>query len=169
MDHIESPKGTLIKLLLEGVGFTHPAKAVAELSGAQAMRKPDNSPHSVADILAHMNFWQVFTLAAIAGEPKPVPKKAALGWPAVSEGDWDALVAEFTKGLEQAIRYTEGAELLNRPLSPGKKMGFGFDKNTVGSALTEIIAFHNAHHSGQIILLRRMLDVWPPEGGGMTW
>ena len=169
MDYIESPKGTLIRLLLEGVGFTHPAKAVAELSGAQATVKPEGSPHSVADILAHMNFWQDFTLSAIAGEPKSVPAKAALGWPAVSENDWDALVEVFTKGLEQALRYAEDEALLTRPLSPSKKIGFGFEKNTVGSALTEIIAFHNAHHSGQIILLRRMLDAWPPEGGGMTW
>ena len=169
MDTIESPKGKLVKVLLEGVGFTHPAKTVAELSGAQAATKPESSSHSVADILAHMNFWQDFTLSAIRGEPKPVPEKAALGWPAVSEDGWDVLVDDFTKGLEQAVRYTEDAELLKRPFSPSKELGFGFDKNTVGSALTEIIAFHNAHHVGQIILLRRVLNVWPPEGGGMTW
>ena len=169
MEHFESPTGKLIQHLLKGSGFTHPATAVAELSGAQALSKPAGSPHSVADILAHMNYWQAFTLAAIEGEPKPVPDKAALGWPEVSKQDWSNLVEEFSAGLEQAIGYTEDAALLERPLSPDKELGFGFDRNTVGSALTEIIAAHNAHHTGQIILLRRMLNLWPPEGGGMTW
>lgn len=121
MDYIESPKGKLVNLL-NGVGFTHPAKAVAELSGAQAVLKPKGSPHSVAVILAHMNFWQDFTLSAIAGELKSVPAKAALGWPDVDENNWDALVDECTQGLQQAISYTEDNGLLKHPLSPGKKL-----------------------------------------------
>jgi uncharacterized damage-inducible protein DinB len=28
---------------------------------------------------------------------------------------------------------------------------------------------HNSYHLGQITLLRRSLNVWPPEGGGDTW
>ena len=169
MQYYKSPEGSLIKQLLNGVGFTHPTKTVVELSAAQARQKPAGSPHSVADILAHMNFWQAWTLAAVAGEPRSLPAKAALGWPSVSEVEWTGLVTEFAEGLERAVSYTKDAELLSRPLSPDKVIGFGFEKNTVGSALTEIIAFHNAHHAGQIILLRRTLGVWPPEGGGMTW
>ena len=31
------------------------------------------------------------------------------------------------------------------------------------------IANHNAHHLGQVIVLRQMMGQWPPPSGGWTW
>jgi len=31
------------------------------------------------------------------------------------------------------------------------------------------VATHNAHHLGQVILLRQLLGVWPPPSGSWTW
>jgi len=28
---------------------------------------------------------------------------------------------------------------------------------------------HNSHHLGQIITMRRLLGLWPPPGGTITW
>lgn len=65
----ESPKGSLIKQMLSGVGFTPYPKALSGLPPEQAMMRPANAPHSVAEVLAHMNYWQAWKLAAIHGEP----------------------------------------------------------------------------------------------------
>jgi hypothetical protein len=31
------------------------------------------------------------------------------------------------------------------------------------------LATHNAYHLGRIVLLRQLLQAWPPASGGFTW
>jgi len=31
------------------------------------------------------------------------------------------------------------------------------------------VATHNAHHLGQVILLRQLTGAWPPPAGSWTW
>jgi uncharacterized damage-inducible protein DinB len=31
------------------------------------------------------------------------------------------------------------------------------------------MAQHNSHHTGQVIVLRQMMAIWPPPSGGLTW
>jgi uncharacterized damage-inducible protein DinB len=165
---MDSPKGAFIKHLLEGPGFTPLEQALSGLTLEQATAKTCDSPHSIADILAHLNFWQSWAITAIKGEPKPMPNKAADGWVGLT-GSWDDLVSEFFKGLEEAKTLTDDEALLQKPFDPEGKIGWGFEKVSVGEAILDVIAVHNAHHLGQIILLRRMIGAWPPEGGGSTW
>ncbi len=165
---MDSPKGQLIKHILQGPGFTPLERALSGITQEHALVKPNNSPHSIADILAHLNFWQSWAIAAIRGEPKPMPAKAADGWVGLT-GSWEGLVGDFLKGLEEAKALTEDETLLQKPFDPESKIGWGFEKVSVGEAILDVIAVHNAHHVGQIILLRRMLGAWPPEGGGSTW
>jgi hypothetical protein len=165
---MDSPKGTFIKRLLEGPGFTSPERVLNGLTLEQATAKPNNSPHSIADILAHLNFWQNWAFAAIDGNHQPMPAQAADGWIGLN-GNWDDLVKEFLAGLEKAKTLTENEPLLQQPFDPDIKIGWGFEKHSTGEVIVDVIAVHNAYHLGQIILLRRMLEAWPPEGGGMTW
>ena len=39
---------------------------------------------------------------------------------------------------------------------------------TLEAVLLQMVA-HNSYHTGQIAMIRRALDVWPPRGGGDTW
>jgi uncharacterized damage-inducible protein DinB len=165
---MDSPKGALIKNLLKGPGFTSAERALSGITQEQATTKPGNSPHSIADILAHLNFWQSWALSAIDGKPKPMPAHAAEGWVGMT-GSWDDLTQEFLAGLDKAKTLTEDETLLQKPFDPETKIGWGFEKHSVGEVIVDVIAVHHAHHLGQIILLRRMLNVWPPEGGGSTW
>jgi uncharacterized damage-inducible protein DinB len=165
---MDSPKGAFIKNLLKGPGFTPPERTLSGIAQEQATTKPCNSPHSIADILAHLHFWQSWALSAIDGNPKPMPKRAAEGWVGLS-GSWDGLVKEFLADLEKAKTLTEDEVLLRKPFDLESKIGWGFEKHSVGEVMVDVIAVHNAHHLGQIILLRRMLGAWPPEGGGSIW
>lgn len=165
---MDSPKGVFIKNLLKGPGFTPAERALSGLTQEQATTKPSGSPHSIADILAHLNFWQSWALAAINGNHKPMPAHASDGWVGLS-GNWNDLVEEFLANLEKAKTLTDDEALLQKPFDPETKIGWGFEKHSVGEVIVDVIAVHNAHHLGQIILLRRMLGAWPPEGGGSTW
>jgi uncharacterized damage-inducible protein DinB len=165
---MNSPDGKLIKHLLQGQGFTPLERALSGITLEQATSKPGNSPHSIADILAHLNFWQDWALGAVAGVHNPMPAHAADGW-VTMKGNWDDLVKEFLAGLEKAKTLSDDEQLLQKPFDPESKIGWGFEKVSVGEAILDVIAVHNAHHLGQIILLRRMLGAWPPEGGGLTW
>jgi hypothetical protein len=39
---------------------------------------------------------------------------------------------------------------------------------TLEAVLWQMVA-HNSYHIGQIAMIRRMLNAWPPLGGGDTW
>jgi len=149
-------------LLADGVGgFTPFARALDGLSPEDAVRKPEGSPHSVAEVVAHMVFWQERFLQMVdGGEPTPVPT-ASVGWPSVTADDWPGLVARYLAGLERYRSIAQDAEELRRPLVPGRD-------RTVGAAIASYYV-HDAHHLGQVILLRRMIGAWPPPGGGDTW
>jgi uncharacterized damage-inducible protein DinB len=40
--------------------------------------------------------------------------------------------------------------------------------STLEAVLWQMVA-HNSYHTGQIAMLRRALNAWPPRGGGDTW
>ena len=149
-------------LLADGVGgFTPFARALDGLSPEDAVRKPEGSPHSVAEVVAHMVFWQERFLRIVDGEaPAPV-KHAADGWPAVTAEEWPGLVRRYLAGLGRFRDIAGDEDELRRPLVEGRD-------RSVGASLASYY-LHDAHHLGQVILLRRMLGAWPPPGGGDTW
>lgn len=148
----------LERLLDEGSAFVPPSRAFDGLSAEVACRRVEGAPHTIAEILAHMHFWQRYTRALARGEQPSVPEHAAEGWPRVDEDDWDALRHAFLDGLSETKRLAREKDLLR--LVRGR--------DTLGYELT-LHAIHNAVHIGQVILLRRMLGAWPPPGGGDTW
>lgn len=168
MTHYPSPAKSFIQAVLTGAGgFTPPDKTLHDLSAEDANFRLPASPHTIAEIIAHLNYWQTWTLNVVQGEPRLLPEHAADGWPAPQ--DWTALKQNFLTGLQTAFDLCEDEALLTRAFSPDVSIGASFDKHTVGSALSEVIALHNAYHLGQVVLLRRMMNDWPPEGAGVTW
>ncbi|MEM6428257.1 MAG: DinB family protein [Deinococcota bacterium] len=157
----------LLKRFIAGMGFMPTARALSGLSADIVQQMPEHAPHSIADIVAHLDFWQTWVLANIQGDLQTLPARAALGWP--KPRAWDDLLEHVLAGLEHAQALCDDTERLQIAFDPDNKIGASFSTFSVADALLDIIAVHNAHHLGQIILLRRMLDVWPPEGGGMTW
>lgn len=142
-------------------GFTPFDRALDGLSGEVAVRKPAGSPYSPAEVLAHMLFWQQRHLAILDGAP-PVPvATAAVGWPSASAADWDGMVEKYQAGLARYRAVVAEPAAVTRPVREG---------SSVSAATSTMSMFiHDAHHLGQIILLRRMLGAWPPPGGGDTW
>ncbi|MGK7379353.1 DinB family protein [Planococcus sp. 1R117A] len=139
------------------------AAVFKELDWQKAGDKPDKCPHSVWQLLWHMNYWQEFMLAYLKGEAPKNPEHAEETWPKeampASEEEWNDEVSKFTHGLQQAEQ--EAAKELSEE-------GFGGKRRTRADLLMVIIN-HNSYHAGQVVLVRRMIDAWPPSSGGDTW
>ena|SRR5215203_472935 len=154
--------------LLRGAhAFLSPSATLAALPADLASLKPVDSPHSVAEIVAHMAFWQQWFLDRCDGVPIPPPPHAALGWPVVQSGEWNEILTRFEAGLERAGTLADDESRAATRLAPAIELDFlaGY---TTADALTHV-SLHNAHHLGQITTLRQQLGAWPPPSGSWTW
>lgn len=162
-EHVVVPSPEALQFLMSADtgGFTPFGRALGGLGGEDAVRTPEGSPHSVAAVLGHMVFWQERCLRMVDGqEPQPVPH-AVDGWPKVGADEWPRLVERYHAGLARYRALATDAQALGRPLVAGRE-------RTVGASIMSYYV-HEAHHLGQIILLRRMIGAWPPPGGGDSW
>jgi uncharacterized damage-inducible protein DinB len=153
------------EFLTSPIAYLAPEKTLDGLSAADAERHIAGAPHSISEIVAHMVFWQDWFCARCIGEPAPVAASAAAGWPAVVAGSWPNVRARFLKGLEQATAL--GDTDTSRHVTPAIEFP-PLAHYTIAEALIHV-ATHNAHHLGQVILLRQMLGAWPPPAGSWTW
>jgi uncharacterized damage-inducible protein DinB len=141
--------------------------ALAGLSTADADRRPSGAPHSIAEIVAHMDFWQGWFLDRCDGTATPIAAPASAGWPPVAEGEWDVVRARFESGFARAIALAKDASRIDSAIAPPIELA-SLARYTVRDALTHV-ALHNAHHLGQVITLRQQSGAWPPQGGSWTW
>jgi uncharacterized damage-inducible protein DinB len=134
-------------------GHLAPLATLEGLSAADAHRHPAGAPHSIAEIVAHMEFWQRWFLDRCDGRNNAMAAKAAEGWPPVAAGSWDAVRGrferEFTRGMALARDDARHDVPLSPPIDFPPLAGY-----TVRDALTHV-ALHNAHHLGQVITIRQ--------------
>lgn len=155
--------------LLNGEGGFHgPAVVLDGLSEDAAQAKVPGLPHSIAEIVAHMCFWQEWFNRCAQHGFHPLPEHAAEGWPAVPAGGWDELRSRYLASLDEAKQILATAQGLDQPLlPPGVEIPF-LGKESRGSGLLHAVV-HNGHHLGQIVTMRQLLGRWPPAAGPMTW
>ncbi|BDP41676.1 hypothetical protein DAETH_16450 [Deinococcus aetherius] len=149
----------LPKLFRGGQAFVGVEASLSGLDAATATRRPEGLPHSVAELVAHVNWWNRWMLDVIEeGRAMPYPKHASETWPAVTEGDWARVRGEFYELLARVDTHTARPDLAN-PVN---------HEETIGELLADF-ALHTAHHFGQVVTVRQALGAWPPPGGGDTW
>ena len=169
---------TTLREIVYGKGaHVDPVACVEDISAELAARTVAGYPHSIWQIVEHMNYWMDYDLGKVAGENRPYPDKAIESWPVhpssaagsrpVDE-QWQATTRRFTDLLGRLARLAESdaAELERKVQNVGPpKTPREF---TVHAMLWQIAA-HNSYHAGQIALLRRQFGAWPPRRGGDTW
>jgi uncharacterized damage-inducible protein DinB len=154
------------EFLVDTLIHLSPPRALEGLPTDLAERRLVDLPHSIADIVAHMSFWQEWFTRRIEGADEPMAATAAAGWPAVAPGTWPDVESRFLTGVEALVALGERLDL-NAPLSPA----IGFEPMahySVGDVMQHA-AQHNAHHLGQVVVLRQLLGAWPPPAGSWTW
>jgi uncharacterized damage-inducible protein DinB len=163
---------TLIELLHGGAAHANPIACVEDLSADLAGRTAAGFPHSIWQLLSHMNYWMDYEIQRIGGHAPPYPEHAAGSWlPDATpscEAHWTAAVARFRKLIDalSALARSSHQELSREvPAAHVQQAGH---TSTVNAILWQTIA-HNSYHTGQVAMLRRCLNAWPPRAGGDTW
>lgn len=155
-----APKAVTLKSsLLEQLRTAHdqqdwfvPVKpALDGVTAAQASWKPQGGDHSIGQLANHLLFWNSQQLAKF--------KRAT---PAKFDGNND----ETFNAFDQA-RWHEVRANLDRVLGELEKLVAGADDETLQSWAPTLgrIATHNAYHTGQILMLRKMQGAWDPAKG----
>jgi hypothetical protein len=174
---------TLRELLYGKGAHVDPVACVEDVSAGLAARVLAGYPHSIWQIVAHMNYWMDYDLGTIAGQGRPYPEKAIESWPEnpnpaddnpsnptskSKDEQWQSVIRHFADLLArmQLLAESDTEELVRRVerLGPGQISL----ESTVHAMLWQIAA-HNSYHAGQIALLRRVFGAWPPRRGGDTW
>jgi|ERR1700692_954467 len=159
--------------LLHGKGaHADPVACVEDLSAELAARHGQGFPHSIAELVFHMNYWMEYELRRIRGENPIHPDHNSESFPPAGSSfnteDWNvlkntfgALLADFT-----ALAASSGKDMQREIESVHER-----DRKIAGTleaSLWQMVA-HNSYHIGQIAMLRRALNAWPPRGGGVNW
>jgi hypothetical protein len=138
--------------------------AVAGLTPEQARWTPKPggpSPasaqmHSVAQLVAHLIYWNENSLARLHGE-KPAAysgnnEDTFVGYDVnkITDAEWTALVARLDRcltGYEQWVQSASDADLAK------------------GANMIAHVGTHNAYHTGEIVYVRKLQGSWDPSKG----
>jgi len=126
-----------------------------------AGNRPTGTPRSLFQLLNHVVYWQNWVVKWLNGKRPATPAHASGSWPGgvapSSRKEWERAVRDFRRGLEALERGAHSADLLSKH---GQKSRL---------EMLQAIASHNSYHLGQAVLLRQLVDAWPPPSGGLTW
>jgi uncharacterized damage-inducible protein DinB len=159
--------------LLHGKGaHADPVACVEDLSAELAARRVEGFPHSVGQLVFHMNYWMEYELRRIRGERPEYPEHSAESFPAapspVNTFEWDRLRERFAGLLDEFTALaTSSRQELDRQIETVHQ-GDAKVAGTLEAVLWQMVA-HNSYHTGQIAMIRRALGAWPPRGGGDSW
>lgn len=154
--------------LLRGKGaHADPIACVEDVPAELAVVHLKAFPHSIADLVFHMNYWMDYELKRIRGQRPKYPEHNAESFPTTPQ-DWNELKRDFAWFLSEFAKLAESSpEQLHRQVESiydGDKQ----QANSAEAVLWQIIA-HNSYHAGQIAAIRRALGAWPPKSGGDSW
>ena len=154
--------------LLHGKGaHADPLACVEDVSPELAERRVETFPHSIADLVFHMNYWMNYELKRIQGGKPKYPEHNSESFPSTPQ-NWDHLKRDLAWFLQEFAKLAQSPRAeLDRPIESvheGDKKVAG----TLEAVLWQMVA-HNSYHTGQIATIRRALNAWPPKAGGDTW
>ncbi len=163
----------LITELLSGIGaHVDPASCLDGISAELAARYVDGFPHSIRDLLFHMNYWLDYELRRIRGQRPVYPEHSSQSFPAensaVNAAEWERLKSRFAELLAEYAGLAKSSEQeMQRQIESARPEDLE-RSGTLAAVIWQMIA-HNSYHAGQIVVLRQMLGAWPPPEGGDSW
>ena len=148
----------LLFLLQKGGAHAGFDDAVKDLPAAARGKRPKGAEHSPWELLEHLRLAQ-WDILEFSRDAKHVSPKWPEGyWPAAPEPpkktSWDKSVAAFRKDLKAMCDLVADEKTdLYAPIEHGE------GQTILREAL--LLADHNAYTVGQLVLVRRLLGVWP--------
>ena len=135
--------------------FVATKNAIANVTPEQADWKPDGADNSIREIINHLNYYNNAYLQRFKGEVYDY--KVADNDETFDVGEaesWEAEAARFDSIMSEWRALLEKADeaKLNELAPPNNTMSWW--------QLIASINAHNAHHGGQIVLLRKLQGSW---------
>ncbi len=146
--------------LLHGKGaHTGPVACVEDLSAELAARHVEGFPHSVGQLVFHMNYWMDYELRRIRGQKPGYPEHNAESFPPapspVDTRNWNEMRKRFADLLASLAALAKSSpEEMQRQIESTHK-GDQKIAGTLEAVLWQMVA-HNSYHTGQIAMIRRM-------------
>jgi uncharacterized damage-inducible protein DinB len=159
--------------LLRGKGaHADPLACVEDLSAELAARSVAGFPHSIGQLVFHMNYWMDYEVRRIRGDRPAYPEHSSESFPPAPSPadaqDWDQMRKRFAGLLADFIALAKSSpEEMQRQIETAHD-GDTKLAGTIEAVLWQMVA-HNSYHTGQIAMMRRALGAWPPRGGGDAW
>jgi uncharacterized damage-inducible protein DinB len=159
--------------LLRGKGaHADPVASIEDLSAELAGKTVDGFPHSIWQVVSHMNYWMDYDIKRIAVAAPPYPEHAALSWPTEAAPPtakhWSDAKFTFSALLHRLSSLAQSPpDVLAHEVKPTHP-GHAKIASSLQSVLWQTLV-HNSYHLGQIAVIRRCLRDWPPRAGGDTW
>jgi uncharacterized damage-inducible protein DinB len=159
--------------LLHGKGVhADPLACVEDLSAELAGRTVAGFPHSIGQLVFHMNYWMDYELRRIRGQRPAYPEHSSEAFPPAQSPrdaqDWDRLRKRFAGLIADFSKLAKSSSAEMQRQIETVHEGDAKVAGTLKAVLWQIVA-HNSYHVGQIAVIRQTLGAWPPRGGGDTW
>ncbi len=158
--------------LLHGQGsHADPLACIEDLSCESAGKHIEGFQHSIAGLVFHMNYWMDYELRRIRGQKPRYPKhnsESFPGEPSQNPHEWDELRNRFADLLSAFTALANSSPKEMRRQIESVHEGDKKVAGTLEAVITQMVA-HNSYHTGQIAMMRRLLNAWPPRTGGDTW
>jgi hypothetical protein len=122
--------------------------------------QPPGSPHSAWQLLEHLRIAQWDILEFSINPKHASPDWPSGYWPATdappSNEAWEKSIKSFRHDLQKM------RDLISNPKTDlFAKIPHGTGQTILRQAL--LLADHNSHHLGQLVLVRRLLGAWPAQ------
>jgi uncharacterized damage-inducible protein DinB len=159
--------------LLHGKGaHVDPLASVEDVDAELAARQVAGFPHSIAQLVFHMNYWMEYELRRIRGESPRYPEHNSESFPGgaslVDSQEWERLKKQFAELLGNfAVLANSSSNEMARQIASAPQRDTKL-AGTLEALLWQMVA-HNSYHVGQVTMIRRMLGAWPPLRGGDAW
>jgi len=146
----------LIALLTEDSAHAGFDAVVKDFPAGLRGARPEGLPYSAYQLVEHLRIAQ-WDIVEYALNPKHKSPEFPDGyWPKSPEPPdakaWDKAVAAFRADRKKLVAVLEKADLLE---------GIAFAKGQSLASKTILLIDHNAYHLGQLVLVRRLLKIWP--------
>jgi len=149
-----------------------PIACLEDVSAELAAQTMQGYPHSIWQIVGHMNYWMEYELQRIAGKHPSYPEHAIESWPSNLAPNSDA---EWLEARERLLKLIDRLSALSK--SPPEALQVPVEtmhvkeearSYSVEAVLWQIMV-HNSYHVGQIAMMLRTFGAWPPRAGGDSW
>lgn len=157
MDHDQATRERLVTLMKGGEAFIPVNEVLVSTPFEVVGQKPGDIPFSIWQLTEHMRI-ALYDILEFSKDPYfESPQWPDEYWPATEQPDnanaWKKSIRIFQEHLEEMILLVrEPWNDLYKPFLPGK------DYNLLRQA--QLVAEHNAYHTGQIVLIRKLLGAW---------